>query len=201
MVPEDWLVTKLGKVFKSRRERGDAGLPTFSVTLNDGLILRDSLERKTETNLSPEEHLLVRKGDIAYNMMRMWQGASGLAPFDALVSPAYVVLKPTKEIDPVFASYFFKSARMIYLFWAYSYGLTGDRLRLYYPDFCLIPAAIPPIEEQRRIGEILTTWDKAIQTVDRLIRNSSEQKKRSCSDFCRAPTSLLGDFISAILRW
>jgi hypothetical protein len=31
------------------------------------------------------------RGDIAYNMMRMWQGAVGIAPADGLVSPAYVV--------------------------------------------------------------------------------------------------------------
>src|SRR5258708_6961463 len=143
MAPEGWRTTKLGNVFKSRRERGRTGLPTLSVTLNDGLVLRESLERKTDTNLSPEEHLLVREGDIAYNMMRMWQGASGLARFDAMVSPAYVVLKSTKEIDPIFASYFFKSARMIHLFSAYSYGLTKDRLRVYFPDFELISALLP----------------------------------------------------------
>src|SRR5437667_7381855 len=114
MAPKGWCSTKLGKVFKSRRERGRVGLPTISVTLNNGLVLRESFDRKTDTTLSPEEHLLVRNGDIAYNMMRMWQGASGLARFDALVSPAYVVLKPTKEIDPVFASYLFKAARMTY---------------------------------------------------------------------------------------
>ena len=176
MVPEDWQVTKLGRVLKSRREKGRDGLPTLSVTLNDGLVLRESLERRTETNLSPDEHLLVRAGDIAYNMMRMWQGASGRARFDALVSPAYVVLKPTSEIDPVFASYFFKSRRMIYLFWAYSYGLTSDRLRLYYPDFSVIPVALPSIEEQRRIADVLTTWDRAIETIGKLILNGEERK-------------------------
>ena len=70
MVPDAWQVTKLGKVFKSRRERGFPGLPTLSVTLNSGLVLRESLDRKTDTSLTPEEHLLVRRGDIAYNMMR-----------------------------------------------------------------------------------------------------------------------------------
>ena len=177
MVPDGWIVAKLGKMFESRRERGSDGLPTLSVTLNDGLVLRESLERKTDTNLSPEEHLLVRKGDIAYNMMRMWQGASGLARFDALVSPAYVVLHPTQDVDPVFAAYFFKSSRMIYLFWAYSYGLTNDRLRLYYADFALIPAVIPPLDEQHRIGEILTAWDKAIAKIESLILTSERQKK------------------------
>jgi type I restriction enzyme S subunit len=177
MAPEGWRTTKLGNIFKSRRERGRTGLPTLSVTLNDGLVLRESLERKMDTNLSPEEHLLVREGDIAYNMMRMWQGASGLSQFDALVSPAYVVLKPTNDIDPVFASYLFKSARMIYRFWAYSYGLTSDRLRLYYADFSIIPATLPPVEEQRRIAEILDAWDRAITTMDNLIANSERQKK------------------------
>ena len=177
MVPEGWRTTKLGNIFKSRRERAATGLPTLSVTLNDGLVLRESLERKTDTNLSAEEHLLVRKGDLAYNMMRMWQGASGLAQLDALVSPAYVVLKPSNDIDPTFASYFFKSARMIHLFWAYSYGLTSDRLRLYFPDFSLIPVVLPPIEEQRRIAKILETWDRAIQTVENLIENCERRKK------------------------
>src|SRR5438309_10076626 len=109
MVPDGWHETKLGHLFQNRRSRGEAGLPTLSVTLNGGLVRRDSLDRKMDTNLTPEEHLLVRKGDIAYNMMRMWQGASGLADHDALISPAYVVLEATEGIDPLFASYFFKT--------------------------------------------------------------------------------------------
>ena len=177
MVPEGWHETKLGQLFKSRRSRGEAGLPTLSVTLNDGLVLRDSLDRKMDTNLAPEEHLLVRKGDIVYNMMRMWQGAAGLADHDALVSPAYVVLEPTEQIDPLFASYFFKTPRMIYLFWAYSHGLTEDRLRLYFDDFSLIPVALPDVWEQKRIAQILSTWDSAIEVVDRSIANSEAQKK------------------------
>ena len=66
---------RLGDLFSSRREKGRPGLPTLSVTLNDGLVNREDLDRKQETNLAPEEHLLVKPGDIAYNMMRMWQGA------------------------------------------------------------------------------------------------------------------------------
>jgi len=190
MVPEGWQSTKLGEVFKSRRERGREGLPTLSVTLNNGLVLRESLERKTETNLTPKEHLLVREGDIAYNMMRMWQGASGIARFDALVSPAYVVLKPTDQIDPVFASYLFKSKRMIYLFWAYSYGLHSDRLRLYFPDFSIVPVTLPPIEEQRRIGLLLSKWDQARNVIKQLLQNSEMQKRASMQMLLTGKTRL-----------
>lgn len=168
---------RLGAHFTSRRERGSEGLPTLSVTLDRGLVPRDTLERRTETNLLPEEHLRVREGDIAYNMMRMWQGASGLAEMDALVSPAYVVLAPKKSVDPLFAAYLFKLPEMIHRFWAYSYGLTDDRLRLYFNDFKRIPWDLPPLPEQKKIAEILSTWDKAIETTEKLLANAEAQKR------------------------
>ena len=136
---------RLGNFFTSRRERGSPGLPLLSVTRNDGLIDRSALDRKMESSLAESDYLLVREGDIAYNMMRMWQGASGLARKKGLVSPAYVVLAPKSNIDPQYAAHLFKSPRMVHLFWAYSYGLTSDRLRLYYTDFAKIPAVIPPL--------------------------------------------------------
>jgi type I restriction enzyme S subunit len=159
----------LGDFFSNRQEPGRAGLPVMSVTMNDSLVLRDDLERRTESALTPDQHLLVRKGDIAYNMMRMWQGACGLATADGIVSPAYVVLAPKPGIDSRFAYHWFKSARMIHLFWAYSHGLTEDRLRLYFDEFAEIPASPPHLEQQRRIVAVLETWDRAIDQTERLI--------------------------------
>ena len=135
---------RLGDFFSNRQEPGRPGLPVMSVTMNDSLVLRDDLDRRTESALRPDQHLLVRKGDIAYNMMRMWQGACGLATADGVVSPAYVVLAPKPGIDSRFAYHWFKSARMIHLFWAYSHGLTEDRLRLYFDEFAEIPIIPPP---------------------------------------------------------
>jgi len=40
-----------------------------------------------------------------------------------------------------------------------------------------IPVLVPPILEQQKIAKILSTWDKAISTTERLIDNSTEQKK------------------------
>lgn len=54
---------------------------------------------------------------------------------DGLISPAYVACKPSKENDSRFAHHMFHPPRMICLFWAYSYGLTDDRRRLYYLEF------------------------------------------------------------------
>ncbi len=148
----------------------------MSVTMNDSLVLRDDMERRTESALRPDQHLLVKAGDIAYNMMRMWQGACGLAKDDGIVSPAYVVLAPKPGIDSRFAYHWFKSARMIHLFWAYSHGLTEDRLRLYFDAFAEIPIAPPSLEQQRRIVVVLDAWDQAIEQTERLIAAKRRRK-------------------------
>lgn len=171
--PSHWREERLGHLFRNRRENGPPGLPTLSVTMNDGLVPREDLERdlerKTESKLTHDQHLLVREGDIAYNMMRMWQGACGLATCAGNVSPAYVVVEPTADIDARFACYWFKSHLGRYRLWAYSHGLTEDRLRLYFDDFAQIPIDLPSPIEQRRIADALSVWDRAIETSEALV--------------------------------
>lgn len=162
MLPDGWRQCRMGDLFESRRERGRPGLPLLSVTMNDGLVDREDLDRKQDSALAAEEHLLVKPGDIAYNMMRMWQGAFGLADREGLVSPAYVVLKPRSGIEPEYAAQLMRTRRMLHALWSYSYGLTDDRLRLYFPDFASIKVVIPPKSEQRRIGTALSWWDQSI---------------------------------------
>ncbi len=157
-----WEGLRLGDLFSSSRAKGFEGLLTLSVTLDRGLVNRDDLVRKQETNLTEEEHLLVRSGDIAYNMMRMWQGAFGRSVTDGIVSPAYVVLRGKKDVDTRYFEFAFRRSRSIYLFWAYSYGITNDRLRLYANDFLRIPFSAPTLPEQRKIAEFLTAVDGRI---------------------------------------
>lgn len=160
---------KLSHYFTHSKRKGMAGLPLASVTMNDGLILRDDMDRKMDTNLSDEQHALVEPGDIAYNMMRMWQGAFGLATAPVNVSPAYVVMRAKPTLDPRFAAQWLKSDRALYLLWAYSYGLTDDRLRLYPKEFLQIPVEWPAITEQRRIAAVLDAWDEAIFMAEKLV--------------------------------
>lgn len=185
---------RLGDFFSNRQEPGRPGLPVMSVTMNDSLVLRDDIERRLESTLRPGQHLFVRKGDIAYNMMRMWQGACGLAEADGMVSPAYVVLAPKPGIDTRFAYQWFKSERIIHLFWAYSHGLTEDRLRLYFDAFAEIPIAPPPLNEQRRIVAVLETWDSAIAETERLIDAKRRYVRGKINEFaasCGAPLKRL----------
>jgi type I restriction enzyme S subunit len=168
---------RLGDFFGNRREVGKVTVPTMSVTLTDGLVPREMLERKTETSLVADQHLFVKRGDIAYNMMRMWQGASGAANQDCNVSPAYVVLSPLIGIDSTFASYLFKTPRMLYLFWAYSYGLADDRLRLYFREFSRIPVSLPNLRTQKQLGDALLSLDELIKCGASLLSWKRERRR------------------------
>ncbi len=182
---------KLSYYFTHSKRKGTPGLPLASVTMNDGLVLREDMDRKMDTSLSDEEHSLVEPGDIAYNMMRMWQGAFGLASAPVNVSPAYVVMRAKPTLDPRFAAHWLKSDRALYLLWAFSYGLTDDRLRLYPKEFLQIPVQWPDVAEQRRIAAVLDAWDEAITVAERLIAAKEKQRRGLTLHYASRPVSEL----------
>ena len=157
-----WQTKKAKFLFNNRVERGIDGLPIYSVTMNEGLAKRDSLDRKIDDISQSSGNKKVHKHDIAYNMMRMWQGASGVAVEDCMVSPAYVVLAPTNAVYAEFYSYFLKRPESLQMLTANSQGLTKDRLRLYYKDFAQIPLPYPSLNEQKKIADCLSSLDALI---------------------------------------
>ena len=176
-IPKDWDAVKGRSIFTKRTAKGFNDLKIYSVTLNDGLVPRDSLNRKMGNDVLPEKSLLIEPGDIAYNMMRMWQGAFGLSNYSGIVSPAYVVLRCKGHADPEYYSILMKSYMFLYFLKAYSYGITSDRLRLYFQDFCMITFPLPPLPEQKKIAQILSTWDRAIDKLRELIAAKERRKK------------------------
>lgn len=175
---DTWEVKKGEQLFTSSRTKGREGLPIYSVTLNNGLVPRDSLDRRLENDAATEDNLSAQKGDLVYNMMRMWQGAVGLANEECMISPAYVVLRPKNDTDSKFFDFNFNRSRPLYDLWAYSYGLTSDRLRLYFKDFGKIKFVVPSTkEEQQKIATFLSAIDDKINKL-RLKRELLETYKR-----------------------
>ena len=158
----EWETKVGGNLFANRKEEGEAGLPIYSVTVNDGMVPRASFDRDFGDIEDPAGNKKTCKGDIAYNMMRMWQGAQGVAPEDCMVSPAYVVLKPQKGVCADFFAYLFKLPHSLRLLTATSRGLTKDRLRLYFDDFAKMRLCVPAFAEQHRIATCLSSLDELI---------------------------------------
>ena len=163
-VPEHWEMTRNGRLFAQRNERGFPELPILEVSLKTGVSIRDfeNSGRKQMMAIRGEYQRAVR-GDIAYNMMRMWQGAIGVAPVDGLVSPAYVVAKPLGGTEPRYFSALFRTSAYMAEVDRYSRGIVKDRNRLYWEDFKQMPTPCPPLHEQVEIADAI---DQRVQTVE-----------------------------------
>lgn len=149
----DWEKKKLGDCFSERTESFPDG-ELLSVTINQGIKKFSELNRKNNSNDNKTKYKKVYIGDIAYNSMRMWQGASGYSPFEGIVSPAYTVLNPNEGIDSKCFSYLFKRTDIIHMFQIYSKGITSDNWNLKYPDFKELEVYVSrDYQEQKAIGE------------------------------------------------
>ena len=181
-VPEHWEVRRNGRLFAERREVGFPDLPILEVSLRTGVQVRnvDSGNRKQAVG-DRAVYKRARAGDIAYNMMRMWQGAVGVAPVDGLISPAYVVARPFAETDSRFFEYFFRTPTYMAEVNNYSRGIVADRNRLYWDEFKDVPSPTPPREEQALIVRFLRNIDRRISRTIRakkkLIVLLNEQKQ------------------------
>ncbi len=165
-----WEQRKLGDIFSERNERANSGqYKMLSITVDSGIVPADSLDRKDNSSSDKSHYKRVFEGDIAYNSMRMWQGASGVSEMNGIVSPAYTVLKPSKQTDTKFISYLFKLTPMLQSFQKNSQGLTSDTWNLKYKQFSPIKVKIPILNEQMKIGKVLEMLDDSIAANQRKV--------------------------------
>jgi len=71
-------------------------------------------------------------------------------------------------------------------------GQGAIRANIGQSDMRNIPLLVPPLSEQKKIARILSTWDKAIETVEKLIENSKAQKKTLMQQLLRGKRRLPG---------
>lgn len=181
-IPDHWEVCRNGRLFAQRNEAGFPDLPILEVSLKTGVRVRD-FDNATRKQVIEDRstYKRARRGDIAYNMMRMWQGAVGVAPVDGLISPAYVVAQPLPGTNPRYFQYLFRTGAYMNEVNKFSRGIVPDRNRLYWEDFKQIPSPFPPLEEQAAIVRFLDHADRRIRRYIRakqkLIELLEEQKQ------------------------
>ena len=172
-----WSLYKLNNLFKEGVEKGNGNLPLLSITREQGVILRNSAERKDTSSADKSKYLKICYGDIGYNTMRMWQGVSALSQHEGIVSPAYTIVTPKKGVDGEFMAYLFKLPKTIHLFYRYSQGLTSDTWNLKFRHFREIKVTIPEIEEQKAIAQVFKTCDAELALVRKKLAALQKQKR------------------------
>ena len=159
---DPWEQRKLGDCFTERVESMPDG-ELISVTINDGIKKFSELGRHDNSNDDKSKYKKVCVGDIAYNSMRMWQGASGYSPYEGIVSPAYTVLSPNSGINSKCLAYQFKLPEIIHTFQVNSQGITSDNWNLKYPALSQIEIFVSKDEqEQAKIAKYFENLDNLI---------------------------------------
>lgn len=175
----EWGKEKLGNLFAERLDNDPKG-EMLSVTMNSGIIKATENGRNDNSNADKSKYKTVKIGDIAYNSMRMWQGASGCSSFEGIVSPAYTVVVPLNGKNSQFFSYYFKTAKLITEFRLHSQGLTQDTWNLKYPAFGRISILYPDnLDEQKAIAQYFRKLDSLIQTTEKKIASLRQVKAAS----------------------
>lgn len=167
---------KASELFTNRTERNDRGAPILSVTQDQGVVARDSLERKithdTDTN---DTYKVVYPGDYIISL-RSFQGGLEYSEILGAVSPAYHVIHPVEAIDREFYRHYFKSAHFIGHLAVAVIGIR-DGKQISFTDFGFIKLPYPHIDDQKRIGRILSAADSELRLL-RQQRTHLDQQKR-----------------------
>ena len=177
----DWTSIKLGDVYSERNERGNDSLPILSVSIHTGVSSGEMDEEELGKRVARSEdkslYKKVMPGDLAFNMMRAWQGAIGVVETEGMISPAYIAAIPSDRIYPRFMNYYMRTASMIHTIDRQSYGLTDFRKRLYWDSFAAIRCMLPSYEEQVKIAEFLTKLDEKIDNQTAFVADLVERKQ------------------------
>ena len=187
-IPQHWGIVRNLALFSHRIEQGIPGFPVLQVSLHSGITAEelDQFGRPKRLIADHTKYKLIRKHDLAYNTMRMWQGAVGVCPTDGLVSPAYVVIRPRTGSDPAFYEFVFRTAVYKQEVNRHSTGIVSDRNRLYWESFKQMPNVLLPIDEQqeicRFIQEATSGLNTAISRLEREIELLREYRTRLVAD-------------------
>lgn len=148
----------------------------LSATQDRGIIPRSEVDidiKYAEENIG--SYKKVDSGDFVISL-RSFQGGIEYSEYEGLVSPAYTVLKAAKPISDNYYRAYFKTPDFISRLNGAVYGIR-DGKQIGFEDFGELSIHYPPVAEQQKIAEILTTCDRLIELKQQLLEEKRRQKQ------------------------
>lgn len=185
MIPKHWEVKKIKFLFKERSEKGFPNEPVLCSTQKYGVIPQDMYEnRVVVVNKGLEGLKLVEVGDFIISL-RSFQGGIEYAYYQGIISAAYTVLTPSKEINSQYIKYLFKSHPFIELLKTCVTGIREGQ-NINYGMLRKNSIMLPPLSEQQAIvsyiEDKLQKIDTCITDLQAEINYLKEFKQRLISD-------------------
>lgn len=181
IVPIKWNKVPFSTLFTSTSEYTDdlKQYPLYSLTIEDGITAKTERYERSHLVKKENSYKVVRPNDYAYNPMNIRFGAVARHKGDipVAVSGYYDIFTTVHESDLVFMDSFLTYGPMITYYNKVSTGSLVEKQRVHFSDFLEFSLALPPLEERKKIAEILSTQDKAIELQGRKIEELKRFKK------------------------
>ncbi|WMO14505.1 restriction endonuclease subunit S [Pseudoalteromonas piscicida] len=201
MVPNGWNTLALSEITKEKISYGivqagphvDDGIPYIKSADVGGEIDVDSLQRTAKEIHHKYRRSSVHPDDIVFSL-RGNIARTSIVPTslqEANLTQGTARISVNDKNDTKFIYYKLASTPILNRINALSKGSTFKEISL--EELRKVKLPLPPLEEQRKIAKILSTWDKAISTTERLIDNSKQQKKALMQQLLTAKKRLLDD--------
>lgn len=189
MVPNGWRQESLGNLFefknglntdKDQYGSGYKFVNVMDVFKND-ILTESKIIGRVQVTDSQLEGYQIKYGDVLFNRTSETFDEIAMAAVyldDAIATFGGFVIRgrPTgNDILSHYSPYLFQSKN--YRSQAIKLGQGAVRANIGQKDLSKVLVLLPPLPEQKKIAEILSTWDKAITTTEQLLANSQQQKK------------------------
>lgn len=202
MVPNGWSHKLFKQVLKLDRGSSPRPIVNFITESNEGVNWikigdtkgDDSFINQTKEKITPEgakKSRKVSKGEIILSNS-MSYGKPYILNIDGYIHDGWFVIREYEShLDKQFLIQVLgsESVQKQYKRLAAGGVVTNISSELVYA----VKINFPTIQEQRKIAKILSTWDKAISTTERLIDNSKQQKKALMQQLLTGKKRLLDD--------
>ncbi|MBN1122214.1 MAG: restriction endonuclease subunit S [Anaerolineae bacterium] len=186
-IPSDWGWCNFSDVCVSSQyglseQSTSVGTPYLGMSnLQDGNIVLDEVSRIALSEEDLEKYRL-NKFDLIFNRTNSWVHVGKTALFDLegdYVFASYLIrfVLDQNSVDPRFINYYFNSeyarryVEMLGTKGVSQVNVNQSQLQR------LMKIPLPPLDEQRRIADILSTWDEAITLTEQLIAALERRKK------------------------
>ena len=158
-----------------------------------GVVRREHLKGR---DISVKSQFYIKEGDFLISKRQIVHGACGIVPRnlnDSIVSNEYSVFTAKENFYLPFLEYLSETLYFQQVCFHSSIGVHIEKMIFKLDEWFKWSFNIPPLAEQKRIAEILLTWDKAIETVEKLVANSQRQKKALMQQLLTGQKRLLDD--------
>lgn len=187
-IPAHWEAIKLRQLLHPVSVKNHPELPLLSVVREQGVIIRDTTDKEANHNFIPDDlsgYKMVKKGQLAMNKMKAWQGSYGISDYSGIVSPAYFVFDVSFDNLEYF-HYAIRSKVYVNFFAQASDGIRIGQWDLQMDKMKEIPFIVPPADEQVAIVEhikrMLPKYDVAIEKLSEEVAALEEYKAKLIDD-------------------